>query len=342
MRAAIRLIAALSLLLLASVARADDGATTPTPEVDDQAAQADAQQRRDKLRKEIDAIDQLIASFRLLDVPETEERDVTADMVRGLKPRDKEAPDTFRQRVASSLLNRARADLRESTPDRPDPISEQNRALALSSPEMANIVGTLLRAVKSQPPAAPDSCKDVPAGAKTLEEITGALERCASDVETAIKAWNPTTDGPIKEATAALEERKKKVGSEVAKLEQSLRQLSARQTKKIDITESAVKYTVPIVGLLLLLILLAPRVYEPGSQRAIFQNGLLLELMTVYLLIATILLLGLSEKIDKNSLGTLLGGISGYVLGRTIQAHKKRDGELDPRSDDPPASPTPP
>ena len=43
---------------------------------------------------------------------------------------------------------------------------------------------------------------------------------------------------------------------------------------------------------------------------------ILLQLVTVFLLTATILILGLADAIDREALSTLIGGVSGYVLGR--------------------------
>lgn len=44
--------------------------------------------------------------------------------------------------------------------------------------------------------------------------------------------------------------------------------------------------------------------------------ALFLDIMTVFLLTVAILVLGLADKIDKQGLSALIGGISGYVLGR--------------------------
>jgi hypothetical protein len=47
-----------------------------------------------------------------------------------------------------------------------------------------------------------------------------------------------------------------------------------------------------------------------------FSSSVLIELITVLLMTMTILILGLADKIKGDILGTLLGGISGYVLNR--------------------------
>jgi hypothetical protein len=313
-------------VLLPRPAHADGDVGTASADGDDQTALVDAQLKREKLHKEIGAIDQLIASFSLADV-EPNAGSATADLVRSLLTRE-DPPEAFRTRIAETMSGRARGDLQDAVPDREDGelFNGQNRALASVSPEVLEIVVRLVKRPKTKGVEVPATCKDSPPKGKTIQELKALVEKCASDIESALRsAAQNVGDNSLKDAIKALSDRKSKLGTELTLVEQALRQIQARQTKKIDITESAVKYTVPLVGLLMLLILLAPRVYPGAAQRAIFQNGLLLELLTVYLLIATILLLGLSEKLDKNSLGTLLGGISGYVLGRAMQSRSRKD-----------------
>jgi hypothetical protein len=57
----------------------------------------------------------------------------------------------------------------------------------------------------------------------------------------------------------------------------------------------------------------APSSSDPRN----FQFGTLVEISTVLLLTMSILILGLAQKLEGPVLGTLLGGISGYVLNRT-------------------------
>lgn len=52
------------------------------------------------------------------------------------------------------------------------------------------------------------------------------------------------------------------------------------------------------------------------DPRGEFSYILFLEMMTVFLLTGSILVLGIAGKIDKQGLTALIGGISGYVLGR--------------------------
>lgn len=58
--------------------------------------------------------------------------------------------------------------------------------------------------------------------------------------------------------------------------------------------------------------------------KLVYGQNSLVEIATVFLLTSTILLLGLADKISGEILGTLLGGISGYVLGKNIKRKKQR------------------
>lgn len=91
---------------------------------------------------------------------------------------------------------------------------------------------------------------------------------------------------------------------------------STNWQSKIDQT---LIWTLPIYGFLMAAMLAIPRLYKGNDklQINIFDSGLILELITVYLLTATILILGIASKIQSEVLGTLIGGISGYVLGRS-------------------------
>jgi hypothetical protein len=85
-----------------------------------------------------------------------------------------------------------------------------------------------------------------------------------------------------------------------------------------------VSYALPAFGLVTLLLVGLPAVYKLNVQTDIFSQGLILEIITVFLLVAAILILGLADKIPTQALGTLLGGISGFVLGRNVAAVRAR------------------
>jgi|TARA_R110000782_G_C14782387_1_gene410093 ElaB/YqjD/DUF883 family membrane-anchored ribosome-binding protein len=71
-------------------------------------------------------------------------------------------------------------------------------------------------------------------------------------------------------------------------------------------------------GVIMIAFIGVPILYKENVQILIFSNNMVLEVLTVFLLITTIMILGIAQRISEDSLGTLLGGISGYVLGRSV------------------------
>jgi hypothetical protein len=81
--------------------------------------------------------------------------------------------------------------------------------------------------------------------------------------------------------------------------------------------DTLIKAGLPAIALLLLFLFVVTRTFPERVQELIMDGRLLLDLSTVVLLVAAILVLGLAERIDSEVLGTLIGGISGYVLSRS-------------------------
>lgn len=125
----------------------------------------------------------------------------------------------------------------------------------------------------------------------------------------------------------AITDEKKRQDATLSSLDQTLTSLRKRQAELQDIVEQGqaqidikiLKFGLPAFGIILLGILLIPKAYhDKDLQTLIFSSGIVLDMFTVFLLTMSILLLGLSQRVHENVLGTLLGGISGYVLGRTL------------------------
>ena len=89
---------------------------------------------------------------------------------------------------------------------------------------------------------------------------------------------------------------------------------------RVEINELAIKLGLPLfcsTVVILFCIPLVVRQFGTGQDtRSIFTSGILIEINTILLLTMSILILGLADKMKGEVLGTLLGGISGYVLNR--------------------------
>jgi hypothetical protein len=97
------------------------------------------------------------------------------------------------------------------------------------------------------------------------------------------------------------------------------REIGARQDAQSKLDARLIDIGVPALAAALIALLLVPRLYKSSDlQRAIFSSGLMMELMTTFLLTGAIIILGLDGRIPAEVIGTVLGGLSGYVLGRSI------------------------
>jgi hypothetical protein len=97
------------------------------------------------------------------------------------------------------------------------------------------------------------------------------------------------------------------------------RDIGTREDAQAKLDARLINIGLPALAVALVALLLTPLLYRNiDLQRAIFSSGLMLELMTVFLLTGAIILLGLDGRIPAEVIGTLLGGISGYVLGRSV------------------------
>lgn len=91
-----------------------------------------------------------------------------------------------------------------------------------------------------------------------------------------------------------------------------------------NINRLAIQYGLPLFCGTIIILFLGPfiiRAFSTKSDLDSYSPSVLLELITVLLLTMSILILGLGKQIEGEVLGTLLGGISGYVLNRIRSKH---------------------
>lgn len=208
---------------------------------------------------------------------------------------------------------------------------------SLTTPQAKNLYNSL-RKLESQSVSVPSECSPARPSEKVDEqEITKFIDACAKAFEKMISGLYSNESQLNKE----ISKEKIKLGVEVETLPEKISQLQSVRDEienildtNDNLSEKITESTIPIVGILLLALLLAPRLYKEHIQAEILSSKLTLELITVYILVTTILILGLANRIENEVLGTLLGGISGYVLGRSLSG-KNQNKDLDQwRGDD--------
>lgn len=73
-----------------------------------------------------------------------------------------------------------------------------------------------------------------------------------------------------------------------------------------------------VLGVFAIGLLALMKVFADPIQAELVTSGQIIQLPTVMLLLVTILVLGLGGKIQENTIGTLLGGLAGYVLAQGV------------------------
>lgn len=80
-----------------------------------------------------------------------------------------------------------------------------------------------------------------------------------------------------------------------------------------------------ILGGLCVATILGIKLFDPTLQMEWVASGQVIQFVTVMILLIVILALGLSSILHENTLGTLLGGIAGYVLAQGVGRSAARD-----------------
>ncbi len=136
--------------------------------------------------------------------------------------------------------------------------------------------------------------------------------------------------------TTSIEDFKREMNAQSASIDNQISDLEKQRTANQKTAfDWKVLYTVfPLLIVFVLAILYIPYYYRNHIELfvLIFAPGVLMRLITVFLLIVVILMLGFSGKLESSALSALLGGISGYVLrdtGKAISANKKQKKKLE-------------
>lgn len=123
--------------------------------------------------------------------------------------------------------------------------------------------------------------------------------------------------------TSKVENIKKVLNEKSAEIDGKLTELFNHKSQNTDLHRISILIGLPAFCVTILLLFLVPYYLEKKSTTNNHNNNkqYLLDVATVLLLTLTILILGLAKMITGEVLGTLLGGISGYVLNRTMNSN---------------------
>ena len=132
--------------------------------------------------------------------------------------------------------------------------------------------------------------------------------------------------GDIRMATRADREELARVEENAAQVS---RDLGRRETDQAKLERRLIMIGLPVIGIALIVMLLTPLLYRTEDlRRSILTSGMLVELMTIFLLTTSVIILGVDGRIQAEVIGTLLGGLSGYVLGRSVNPPTRQGREV--------------
>lgn len=153
-----------------------------------------------------------------------------------------------------------------------------------------------------------DACKAFKAAASDTSLANSVL----STFDSAIAALQKNQQG-ISEYTSLLDKYSNLIKSRQAVLQNKLASLSPKQQ-----ISNYLWIIMIVIGASGVLTMLVVRAFPIELQMEWVASGQVIQFVTVLILLSVIMALGLSGILNENTLGTLLGGIAGYVLAQGV------------------------
>jgi hypothetical protein len=135
----------------------------------------------------------------------------------------------------------------------------------------------------------------------------------------------------IQKAMSDLGTSQTNLATALTKYQEALKKRRAAVQEKLNTAQPAYQIGSNLWLLLAILAIacvgtiLGIKLFEPDLQMEWVASGQVIQFVTVMILLSVILALGLSAKLGENTLGTLLGGIAGYVLAQGVGRSAARD-----------------
>jgi hypothetical protein len=153
-----------------------------------------------------------------------------------------------------------------------------------------------------------------------------------------------------KQLQAQIDELKQKAPRAQRLLEAWMKYKEKVQKALEDQTPSAIKVAdqlwiiIGVFCLFWILMFLTVRAFSEEVQMELIASGQVIQFATVMVLLIVVCVLGMSKFLADNTLGTLLGGIGGYVLSQGVGRAVRREAvrEAQSQQQPPPPSPSPP
>ncbi|HEY5721480.1 MAG TPA: hypothetical protein VIT45_04075 [Allosphingosinicella sp.] len=135
-------------------------------------------------------------------------------------------------------------------------------------------------------------------------------------------------------------------------LEGQLKELNERREEVLremseDLAGTSVADNIPWLMLIIFGVgaatLAGVKLFDADIQKELVTSGQIVQFVTILILLGVILALGLAQRLQAETLGTLLGGLAGYVLSQGVgrQAQQQVLNEIKSAAGNPPSPPPP-
>ena len=112
-------------------------------------------------------------------------------------------------------------------------------------------------------------------------------------------------------------ERNTGISTEVSEYEENVLKKMKNLETKSSFAEN-LYWLVTCLAAFIICVPLSTRMFASSVQQEIVESGQRTQLITVTVLLSVILMFGLVDKISDQTVGSLLGGIGGYVLSQGV------------------------
>lgn len=157
-------------------------------------------------------------------------------------------------------------------------------------------------------------------GTLELDDFSSGAKINYNEVSESLKNSIESMKLSFSNAGSRIENTKQLISKKIEEIDGKLSGLYNHKSQSTDLHRISIIIGLPAFCVTILLLFLIPYYLERKSTTdnpAANNKQYLLDIATVLLLTLTILILGLAKMITSEVLGTLLGGISAYVLNRT-------------------------
>jgi hypothetical protein len=148
--------------------------------------------------------------------------------------------------------------------------------------------------------------------------LRSRLKRSTDDVAGRLKALEEKVAAVQQGVAKRLEEKRSALRAVVLDTERVTAELRERGSASTSAI-AKLPWLVGLLALFSLAIMVMVRRFRDPIQKEWIASGQVIQFMTVTVLVTVVLILGLAGTINSEALGTLLGGVAGYVLSQRAE-----------------------